>query len=118
MYTKSDFLEKHRDRTACEISLSIRVDGDTDWPLYFDANEEPKDGEKLNLENQNNENIIKIQELEKPQQTSQKITEEKPQQKQTTQQKLKQQTQKEKPKQNLQSQLQNKDKQNKQLEKD
>lgn len=51
MYTKSDFLEKHRDRPACEISLSIRVDGDTDWPLYFDSNEEPKDGEKLDLEN-------------------------------------------------------------------
>lgn len=51
MYTKSDYLEIHRDRPACEISLSIRIDGDTDWLLYFDKNEQPKGGEGVNLKN-------------------------------------------------------------------
>jgi len=37
-YFSNTNLAKHRDREACEISVSIHLDGDKDWPLYIDGN--------------------------------------------------------------------------------
>ena len=39
MYTFGAKLEKHRDRPACEISITIKIDGDgTSWPIFMDDN--------------------------------------------------------------------------------
>jgi len=35
VYKVGSELLRHRDRPACEISLSINLSKDTDWPLYF-----------------------------------------------------------------------------------
>ena len=35
VYKKGATLERHRDREACEISLTLHLDGDKDWPIYI-----------------------------------------------------------------------------------
>jgi hypothetical protein len=35
VYKEGSELARHRDRPACEISLSINLSRDTDWPIYF-----------------------------------------------------------------------------------
>jgi len=35
LYKNGDILEKHLDRPACEISLTIHLDGDHKWPIWF-----------------------------------------------------------------------------------
>ena len=35
VYKAGSELLRHRDRPACEISLSINLSKDTDWPFYF-----------------------------------------------------------------------------------
>jgi hypothetical protein len=35
VYKNESVLERHRDRPACEISFTINLEKDTDWPLYF-----------------------------------------------------------------------------------
>ena len=35
VYRNGSVLERHRDRDACEISLTVHLDGDTDWPIYI-----------------------------------------------------------------------------------
>jgi hypothetical protein len=43
MYTMLADLEKHKDRSACEISVTVMIGSDgTKWPIYMD-------GEELNL---------------------------------------------------------------------
>ena len=38
-YFKGNELKKHRDRDACEISVSLNISSnlDYDWPIYFQA---------------------------------------------------------------------------------
>lgn len=36
-YIKGAILDKHTDRPACEISCTVNVGGDTDWPIYMDG---------------------------------------------------------------------------------
>jgi hypothetical protein len=36
IYTNNSFLEKHVDRESCEISLTVHLDGDSNWPIYFE----------------------------------------------------------------------------------
>tara|TARA_B100000035_G_scaffold110211_2_gene93579 strand:+ start:1861 stop:2412 length:552 start_codon:yes stop_codon:yes gene_type:complete len=36
MYTYGGYLKKHTDRPACEISVTMNIQGDTDWPIYVD----------------------------------------------------------------------------------
>ena len=36
MYTYGAFLKKHKDRPACEISLTVDLGGDKKWPLFID----------------------------------------------------------------------------------
>ncbi len=39
MYTKYAHLKKHKDRPACEISVTINIDNDsTPWPIFMDDN--------------------------------------------------------------------------------
>lgn len=38
MYTYGSYLKKHVDREACEISVTINIMGDTEWPIYIDGN--------------------------------------------------------------------------------
>tara|TARA_R110000822_G_scaffold310547_2_gene443930 strand:- start:272 stop:835 length:564 start_codon:yes stop_codon:yes gene_type:complete len=39
MYTKFSELESHKDRPACEISVTINLGGDgTSWPIYIEGN--------------------------------------------------------------------------------
>jgi hypothetical protein len=43
MYTKFADLKKHKDREACEISVTVMIGSDgTDWPIFIEGN-------KLNL---------------------------------------------------------------------
>jgi len=35
VYKNGSVLERHRDRPACEISFTINLEKDRDWPLYF-----------------------------------------------------------------------------------
>ena len=35
VYRKGSVLDKHMDREACEISLSVHLGGDSEWPIYF-----------------------------------------------------------------------------------
>ena len=47
MYTYGGYLKKHVDRNACEISVTLNVMGDTDWPIYIEDNQvnlKPGDG--------------------------------------------------------------------------
>lgn len=34
VYRKGNVLRRHRDRTACEFSLTLNLDGDADWPIW------------------------------------------------------------------------------------
>lgn len=45
IYRKGSELIKHKDRDACEISLTVHLDGDRDWPIFI---ENPK-GETVSL---------------------------------------------------------------------
>lgn len=35
IYKANSFLARHRDRPACEISLTLNLRKDVDWPIYF-----------------------------------------------------------------------------------
>lgn len=35
VYKSGSILQRHRDRPACEISFTLNLKKDTDWPLYF-----------------------------------------------------------------------------------
>jgi len=37
IYYNGSFLEKHKDRDACEISLTLNLDGDKEWPIYIET---------------------------------------------------------------------------------
>tara|TARA_R100000278_G_scaffold38765_1_gene34307 strand:+ start:948 stop:1535 length:588 start_codon:yes stop_codon:yes gene_type:complete len=40
MYTKHAILRKHKDRPACEISVTVHIGSDnTPWPIFMDGNE-------------------------------------------------------------------------------
>jgi Rps23 Pro-64 3,4-dihydroxylase Tpa1-like proline 4-hydroxylase len=45
VYKDGSVLERHRDRDACEISLTVHLDGDEDWPIYI----ETPDGNEVEL---------------------------------------------------------------------
>jgi len=36
IYKNGNVLEKHKDRPECEISLSVHLQGDRDWPIYME----------------------------------------------------------------------------------
>ena len=35
LYKSGNILEKHTDRASCEISVTVHLDGDTDWPIWI-----------------------------------------------------------------------------------
>ena len=35
MYHKGNVLEKHTDRSSCEVSVTVQLDGDTSWPIWI-----------------------------------------------------------------------------------
>ncbi len=37
VYHNGSVLEKHKDRDACEISLTLNLSGDTPWPIYIET---------------------------------------------------------------------------------
>lgn len=37
VYKEDDVLEKHTDRDACEISLTLHLDGDDEWEIYVET---------------------------------------------------------------------------------
>jgi hypothetical protein len=37
VYKDGSVLERHRDRDACEISLTVHLDGDEEWPIYIET---------------------------------------------------------------------------------
>lgn len=46
IYTNKEVLNRHRDRSACEISLTINLKKDIDWPIWF----QKPNGEEISLE--------------------------------------------------------------------
>jgi hypothetical protein len=44
IYKNGSVLERHRDRPACEISCTLNLTKDIDWPIYF---QRPDDSETL-----------------------------------------------------------------------
>lgn len=46
IYKKNSLLERHRDRPSCEISLSLNLKKDKDWPIYF----QKADGSEISIE--------------------------------------------------------------------
>jgi len=45
VYKDGSVLERHRDRDACEVSLTIHLEGDQEWPIYIQT----PDGEEVEL---------------------------------------------------------------------
>ena len=37
VYEKGSILKRHDDRDACEISLTVHLDGDRDWPIWIET---------------------------------------------------------------------------------
>lgn len=37
MYFNGAVLDRHRDRPACEISVTLNLAGDKEWPIYFET---------------------------------------------------------------------------------
>ena len=46
LYRKGNVLERHTDRMECEISLTLHLDGDKEWPIWVQT----PDGEKVSVE--------------------------------------------------------------------
>jgi hypothetical protein len=46
VYKKGAVLHRHRDRNACEISLTVNLAKDADWPIYFNR----PDGSEAHVE--------------------------------------------------------------------
>jgi predicted 2-oxoglutarate/Fe(II)-dependent dioxygenase YbiX len=44
IYSNAEELKKHTDRPACELTVSVNLDADADWPIYIcDHNNEPQE---------------------------------------------------------------------------
>jgi len=54
LYKKGNVLERHTDRIACEISLTVHLDGDKEWPIWVQT----PDGEKVSVELQSGDALI------------------------------------------------------------
>jgi hypothetical protein len=48
VYKNGTFLEKHVDRDACEISLTLHLDGDYPWPIWIETPQKEKKFVSLN----------------------------------------------------------------------
>ena len=48
VYKNGSVLERHRDRPACEISFTINLEKDTDWPIYFQRPDNSETSVELN----------------------------------------------------------------------
>jgi hypothetical protein len=46
IYSHGEILSRHRDRPACEISITLNLKKDTDWPIWF----QKPSGEEISLE--------------------------------------------------------------------
>jgi len=46
IYTQGEVLDRHRDRPACEISLTLNLKKDTDWPIWF----QKPNGEEVSIQ--------------------------------------------------------------------
>lgn len=46
LYRKGNVLKRHTDRMACEISVTLHLDGDKEWPIWVQT----PDGEKVSVE--------------------------------------------------------------------
>jgi hypothetical protein len=45
IYSNGEILHRHRDRAACEISVSLNLGGDKDWDIFF----QKPNGEEISL---------------------------------------------------------------------
>ena len=46
IYTQGEVLNRHRDRPACEISITLNLKKDNEWPIWF----QKPNGEEISLE--------------------------------------------------------------------
>ena len=54
LYRKGNVLERHIDRMACEISLTVHLDGDKEWPIWVQT----PDGENVSVELQSGDALL------------------------------------------------------------
>lgn len=54
VYYKGSTLERHRDRPACEISLTLHLSGDSKWPIYIQR----PDGSEIELNLESGEGMM------------------------------------------------------------
>lgn len=48
VYKNGSVLERHRDRPACEISITLNLAKDVDWPIYFQRSDSSEASLELN----------------------------------------------------------------------
>lgn len=54
VYCNQETLKKHKDRPACEISVSVHLDGDNKWPICFTK----PNGEEVSVELSSGQAVI------------------------------------------------------------
>lgn len=54
VYKQGAILERHRDREACEISVTLHLSGDSEWPIYI----QKPNGEEVQLNLSSGEGMI------------------------------------------------------------
>lgn len=48
VYKNGDILKKHTDRDACEVSLTVHLDGDSEWEIFVESSD--KDSQSIKLQ--------------------------------------------------------------------
>ena len=54
LYQKGNILKKHTDRSACEVSVTVHLDGDTSWPIWITT----PDGKDVSVDLQSGDGMI------------------------------------------------------------
>ena len=47
VYKNGDVLKKHTDRDACEVSLTVHLDGDSEWEIFVESSDKESQSIKL-----------------------------------------------------------------------
>ena len=47
IYKNGDILKKHTDRDACEVSLTVHLDGDSEWEIFVESSNNESQSIKL-----------------------------------------------------------------------
>jgi hypothetical protein len=59
IYSHGEVLERHRDRPACEISITLNLKKDNEWPIWF----QKPNGEEISLELNQGDAVVYLGEI-------------------------------------------------------